>query len=92
MDWHEQHTLLKAAFSTTVASDTADFDTQWGRVSRATHRDTDFDAARFEVHESVPLRQQDAEDCWTDYFEHRIMRASATARRRRRAPRGQTGQ
>ena len=58
MDWHEQHTLLKAAFSTTIPSDTADFDTQWGRVSRATHRDTDFDAALFEVHESVPLRQQ----------------------------------
>ncbi len=49
VDWHEQHTLLKAAFTTTVVSDTAEFDTQWGRISRSTHRDTDFDAARFEV-------------------------------------------
>lgn len=49
VDWHEQHKLLKAAFSTTVVSDTAEFDTQWGRISRSTRRDTDFDAARFEV-------------------------------------------
>ncbi|WP_224823421.1 glycoside hydrolase family 38 C-terminal domain-containing protein [Cognatishimia sp. MH4019] len=49
VDWHEQHTLLKAAFSTTLVSDTASYDTQWGRVSRSTRRDTDFDAARFEV-------------------------------------------
>ncbi|EBA11563.1 alpha-mannosidase [Roseobacter sp. CCS2] len=49
VDWHETHTLLKAAFHTTVVSDTAAFDTQWGRISRSTRRDTDFDAARFEV-------------------------------------------
>lgn len=49
VDWHEQHTLLKAAFSTTVMTDTADYDIQWGRVARSTHRDTDFNAARFEV-------------------------------------------
>ncbi len=49
VDWNEQHMLLKAAFSTTVSTETADYDTQWGRVSRATRRDTDFDAARFEV-------------------------------------------
>ncbi|MEJ6397319.1 alpha-mannosidase [Yoonia sp. 208BN28-4] len=49
VDWHETHTLLKAAFDTTVISDHASFDTQWGRVTRSTRRDTDFDAARFEV-------------------------------------------
>ena len=49
VDWHEKHTLLKAAFSTTVVSEVADFDIQWGRVSRSTSRNTSFDAARFEV-------------------------------------------
>jgi len=47
--WHEQHTLLKAAFVTTVVGTQADFDSQWGRVVRNTTRDSDFDAARFEV-------------------------------------------
>lgn len=49
VDWHEQHTLLKAAFPVTVQAPTAQFDTQWGVVERATTRDTPFDAARFEV-------------------------------------------
>lgn len=49
VDWHEQHALLKAAFPVTVEAPTAQFDTQWGMVERATTRDTPFDAARFEV-------------------------------------------
>jgi len=49
VDWHEQHTLLKAAFPTGIEAKTAEFDIQWGRVERATTRDTSFDAARFEV-------------------------------------------
>lgn len=49
VDWHEQHTLLKAAFPVTIQAPTAQFDTQWGAVERATTRDTPFDAARFEV-------------------------------------------
>ncbi len=49
VDWHETHTLLKAAFPTGIHAPEAMFDIQWGRISRATSRDTDFDAARFEV-------------------------------------------
>lgn len=49
VDWHEQHTLLKAAFPVTIQAPTAQFDSQWGMVERATTRDTSFDAARFEV-------------------------------------------
>ena len=49
VDWHERHTLLKAAFPTTVRTPTADFDVQWGHVTRSTSRQSAFDAARFEV-------------------------------------------
>lgn len=49
IDWHETHTLLKAAFPTGIDANHAQFDTQWGCVERATTDDTSFDAARFEV-------------------------------------------
>ncbi|MCF6445878.1 glycoside hydrolase family 38 C-terminal domain-containing protein [Nereida sp. MMG025] len=49
VDWHEQHTLLKAAFPTRLSPKDASFDVQWGRVCRSISRDTAFDAARFEV-------------------------------------------
>ncbi len=49
VDWHEQHTLLKAAFPTGIFAPTAEFDIQWGHVERATTRQTSFDQARFEV-------------------------------------------
>ncbi|MEN0088187.1 MAG: glycoside hydrolase family 38 C-terminal domain-containing protein [Pseudomonadota bacterium] len=49
VDWHETHTLLKAAFPTCVTSDMAEFDIQWGTIERSTSRDSDFDAARYEV-------------------------------------------
>ncbi|MEL6202310.1 MAG: glycoside hydrolase family 38 C-terminal domain-containing protein [Pseudomonadota bacterium] len=49
IDWHEQHTLLKAAFPTSVSAEQAQFDIQWGRVNRSTKRESSFDAARFEV-------------------------------------------
>lgn len=49
VDWHEQHTLLKAAFPVAVTADTAEFDIQWGTVKRSTKRESSFDAARFEV-------------------------------------------
>ena len=49
IDWHETHTLLKAAFPTAVMAKTAQFDIQWGQIERSTQRDTAFDVARFEV-------------------------------------------
>ncbi|SFS21364.1 alpha-mannosidase [Yoonia litorea] len=48
-DWHEQHTLLKAAFPTGIRANSAEFDIQWGSVQRSTARETSFDQARFEV-------------------------------------------
>ena len=49
IDWHEQHTLLKAAFPVQVKSPVATFDVQWGNVQRPTHRNTSWDWARFET-------------------------------------------
>lgn len=49
VDWHEQHTLLKAAFPVKVMSPLATFDVQWGNVERSTHRNTSWDMARFET-------------------------------------------
>ena len=49
VDWHEQHTLLKAAFPVNVMSPAATFDVQWGNVERSTHRNTSWDVARFET-------------------------------------------
>lgn len=48
-DWHETHTLLKAAFPVAITAPKALFDIQWGVIERATSRETAFDAARFEV-------------------------------------------
>ena len=48
-DWHETHTLLKAAFPVAISAKRALFDIQWGTIERATSRDNAFDAARFEV-------------------------------------------
>ncbi len=49
VDWHEHHTLLKAAFPVDVMSPVASFDVQWGNVERSTHRNTSWDMARFET-------------------------------------------
>ncbi|QPC81271.1 alpha-mannosidase [Phototrophicus methaneseepsis] len=49
VDWHQSHTLLKAAFPVDVLSPTATFDIQWGNVERNTHRNTSWDWGRFET-------------------------------------------
>ncbi|MGH2515167.1 MAG: alpha-mannosidase [Ktedonobacterales bacterium] len=49
IDWHEQHVLLKAAFPLDVRSRTATAEIQYGAVERSTHRNTSWDAARFET-------------------------------------------
>ena len=49
VDWHEQETLLKAAFPLDVHADHARFETQYGHIQRATHENTSWDNARFEV-------------------------------------------
>lgn len=49
MDWHEEHALLKAAFPVDVYATRARYDIQFGSIERDTHRNTSWDAARFEV-------------------------------------------
>jgi alpha-mannosidase len=49
VDWHETHTLLKAAFPLDVRSANASFEIQHGHVERPTHRNTSWDEARYEV-------------------------------------------
>jgi len=49
VDWQEQERLLKAAFPLDVRADDARYEVQYGHVRRPTHRNTSWDAARFEV-------------------------------------------
>lgn len=49
VDWHETHTLLKVAFPVAILSPRATYDIQWGHIERPTHRNTSWDAAKFEV-------------------------------------------
>jgi len=49
VDWQERERLLKLAFDVDVHADRARFETQFGHVTRPTHENTSWDAARFEV-------------------------------------------
>lgn len=49
VDWHEDHKFLKVAFPFHVNASRATFEIQFGHVERATHRNTSWDVARFEV-------------------------------------------
>ena len=49
VDWKEQHYMLKAHFPVDIFYNDATFDIQYGNVRRATHKNTSWDVARFEV-------------------------------------------
>jgi alpha-mannosidase len=49
VDWRERERLLKLAFDVDVHADRARFETQFGHITRPTHENTSWDAARFEV-------------------------------------------
>ena len=49
VDWHEKHVLMKVAFPVDILASRATYHIQYGTVDRATHDNTDFDRARFEV-------------------------------------------
>lgn len=49
VDWHQQHEFVKFELPLAIRSETATYDTQFGIVRRPTHRNTSWDAARFEV-------------------------------------------
>jgi alpha-mannosidase len=48
-DWHDRRFLVKARFPLAVRSSRATFETAFGVVERATHRNTSWEQARFEV-------------------------------------------
>lgn len=48
-DWNEAHQFLKVEFPTTIRSDTAAYEIQFGHLRRPTHFNTGQDLARFEV-------------------------------------------
>jgi len=49
VDWQEERTMLRALFPVDVRARSATFGTQFGALERATHRNTSWDEARFEV-------------------------------------------
>lgn len=49
IDWKESHLVLKTAFPVDINSNKAVYDIQFGSVERPTHKNTSWDAARFEV-------------------------------------------
>ncbi len=49
VDWHERHTLLKAAFPIDVLARRAAYEIQFGTIERPTHHSEIQDRARFEV-------------------------------------------
>ena len=49
IDWHETHTLLKAAFPLAVSNDHATFEIPYGTIDRPTTRNNSWEKAQFEV-------------------------------------------
>ncbi|MDL2229188.1 alpha-mannosidase [Treponema sp. OttesenSCG-928-L16] len=49
IDWRQSQVLLKAAFPVDINAVEASYDIQYGNVKRPAHRNTSWDAARFEV-------------------------------------------
>ncbi len=49
IDWKEHQIFLKALFPVDIHSSEATFDIQYGKVKRATHHNTSWDFAKFEV-------------------------------------------
>lgn len=49
IDWHNEHTLLKAHFPFNVHANKAVYDIQFGNIERNNHENTSWDAAKFEV-------------------------------------------
>uniref|UniRef100_A0A914UM73 Glycoside hydrolase family 38 central domain-containing protein n=1 Tax=Plectus sambesii TaxID=2011161 RepID=A0A914UM73_9BILA len=49
VDWNEKHKFLKVEFAVGVRAAEAWYDIQFGHVKRPTHRNTSWDAAKYEV-------------------------------------------
>ncbi len=48
-DWHEEKTMLKAAFTLTVKDTSATYEIPYGTIKRSTKRETNWQKARYEV-------------------------------------------
>ncbi len=61
IDWKESHILLKAHFDFDVHTDSAQYEIQYGNVTRPTHANTSWDEAKFEVcmHKWLDLSEDD---------------------------------
>lgn len=61
VDWKQDHVLLKAMFPVDIHAEKAVYDIQFGTVERPTHRNTSWDAAKFEVcaHKFADLSEGD---------------------------------
>ncbi len=49
VDWHERRTLLKVRFPVNARTRTATYEIQFGAITRATHRNTSWEQAQYEV-------------------------------------------
>lgn len=49
VNWQQYHEFLKFYLPLTISADNATYDTQFGVLQRPTHRNTSWDAARYEV-------------------------------------------
>lgn len=49
VDWHENHILLRVLFPTNLVTGRAVYEVQFGNAERPKHRNTSWDAAKFEV-------------------------------------------
>jgi alpha-mannosidase len=61
IDWHDRQTYLQARFPLAVHSHEATYETLYGATRRPTHRNTSWDAARYEVsgHRFADLSEPD---------------------------------
>lgn len=61
VDWRETHRMLRSAFPTTVKTNYADCEIQFGNIPRPTIRNTSWDKAKIEVcaHKWVDMSQRD---------------------------------
>ena len=48
-DWHQKHQMVKVAFPVDINSDCASYEIQYGTVKRPTHKNTTWEAMKFEV-------------------------------------------
>lgn len=49
VDWHERHRFLKFELPLDINADQATYEIAYGTLNRPTHKNTTWDAAKFEV-------------------------------------------